>query len=354
MARRYIEDVTQRLYEQSAFYEGLSQQSPNYERYAKLIALHEGFIPKARVVEQEKTKRDGTRVNEPDSTFNTIAYGHLMDPEVSRKIFRQYLPGISWDDVNSGKRELTEDEGIKLLLHDTKRKVDEAFRLWPTFKDHRLPQQIRDLGISLWYQGSFTKSPSKGSPGTMALIDKALDGEESWGAAALEMLNRKSYIERGKRDKNNYNGVATRHEEMALALWSLDPPELRDYDLPTAIDLDLGQRISDIGGAHREGGTFHFPSRVPQSGLILKDIEHKTFALGLDEEVSLHKNAIYWDPTTERIFSLKPKVAPAEYVKLAWDAPIRPKSMLEIGGEEQVSYIQEEERPLYTKRNRAF
>ena len=324
MARRYIEDVAQRLYEQAAFYEGLTQQSPDYEHYANVIARYEGFIPRAKIVEQEKIKADGKAKNEPDSIHKTVGYGHLMDPEVSQYAFRVHLPGVSWDDVKSGDRELTEEEGIKLLMYDSKRKVDQAFELWPTFKDHRLPQGIKDLGIALWYQGSFTKSPSKGSPTAMKYIDEALAGQGTFGRAAIELLNRNGYRERGKRDKNGYNGVATRHEEMALALWSLDPPQFRDYDLPTAIAVDSGPRVSE--GAQRGA---HWPSRVASRdakgkptelhGLMLKSIDHPSFATTLDVEVSQQQNSVYWNPTTSRLHTMKSGEAPAELTQLTWD-----------------------------------
>ena len=347
MARRYIEDVTQRLYEQAAFYEGLTQQSPDYERYANVIARYEGFIPKAKIVEQEKIKADGKPRHEPDSIYKTVGYGHLMDPEVSEYAFRVHLPGVSWDDVQSGDRELTEEEGIKLLLYDTRKKVDQAFELWPTFKDHRLPQNVKDLGIALWYQGSFTKSPSKGSPTAMRYIDEALAGQGTFGRAATELLNRNSYRERGERDRNGYNGVATRHEEMALALWSLDPPQLRDYDLPSAIWEDVGPRVSE--GAQRGA---HWPSRAPQTGLILKDIEHKSFSTGLDEDGLEHTLSVYWNPANERIYTMSHMDAPTEYVQLTWNPDPRPRPIMEV--REPISSIQEKENPLYTKGNRDF
>ena len=324
MARRpYIDDVAQRLYEQAAFFEGLTQHAPNYKRYKKVIKSYEGKnISEARHIQIQVTKKDGTTELVNDSPYKSVGYSHLMEPVRSKKAFSLALPGVPWEAVRDGDYHLSDEQADRLLEYDTIQKVDEAYELWPTFKDPRLSQDIRDQGIALWYQGSFTKSRSKGSSSTMRKIDQALAGEESWGAAALEMLNRTDYIKRGKRDENGYNGVATRHEQLALSLWALDPPGARDYDLPTAIQLDLGQRQSDTGFVGRVDGTFHFPSRVgegPQEGLLLKDIEHREFATGLDEDVGKMALSVYWSPENNRMYTMSPLDAPAEFTQLAWN-----------------------------------
>ena len=112
----------------------------------------------------------------------TIAYGHsLQDPERSRAKFKRILPEVNFDDILSGKGELTPEQAQTLFDDDTKENLEKLKKLIPNLDDYT-PEAQKGL-YSSSYRGVLGQSPK-----AVALLNAGKFDE-----GANELLNNDEY-----------------------------------------------------------------------------------------------------------------------------------------------------------------
>jgi hypothetical protein len=169
----------------------LISQSNNNVDYADYIANHEGFKTRVYCARNPREKNRNKFI-EP-----TIGIGHYMDRGDSKETFARVLPHVDWDEVYSGKRNLTSDEAKVLFDEDLKSYVERTKKTFDNFDSY--PPYVQKVLIDGFYRGCLS-----GSPKTIKLIN---DGKFS--EASREYLNHDEYR---NSTRNGMGGVKRRME----------------------------------------------------------------------------------------------------------------------------------------------
>ena len=111
----------------------------------------------------------------------TVGVGFNMQQADARAIFQRNLPGVSFDDVLSGKTSLTKPQAIQLFQETLKDKVQTTKRLFPNYEKY--PNEVKTALVNGVFRGEF-KSTQK----TVKYIN---NGE--WDKVADEYLDRADY-----------------------------------------------------------------------------------------------------------------------------------------------------------------
>lgn len=113
--------------------------------------------------------------------IKTIGVGFSLEQPSAREIFHRNLPGVSFDDVFSGKKSLTEDQAIRLFDETLNDKVQTTKRLFPNYEKY--PTDVKTALVNGVFRGEF-----KSSQKTVKYIN---NGE--WSKVADEYLDRADY-----------------------------------------------------------------------------------------------------------------------------------------------------------------
>ncbi len=126
---------------------------------------------------------EGTRTTVyPDTRgIKTVGVGFNMEQANARAIFQRNLPGVSFDDVLSGKTSLTKPQASQLFQETLKDKVQATKRLFPNYDEY--PHDVKTALVNGVFRGEFTSSQK-----TVKYIN---NGE--WDKVANEYLDRADY-----------------------------------------------------------------------------------------------------------------------------------------------------------------
>lgn len=120
-------------------------------------------------------------VYEDSRGIKTIGVGFNLEQPNAREIFQRNLPGVSFEDVTSGKASLTNAEANKLFQETLKDKVQTTKRLFPSYDAY--PSDVKTALVNGVFRGEF-----KSSQKTVRYIN---NGE--WDKVADEYLDRADY-----------------------------------------------------------------------------------------------------------------------------------------------------------------
>lgn len=126
---------------------------------------------------------EGTRTTVYSDTrgIKTVGVGFNMEQANAREIFQTNLPGVSFDDVLSGKTSLTKPQAIELFQGTLEDKVQTTQHLFPNYEEY--PDEVKTALVNGVFRGEF-KSTHK----TVKYIN---NGE--WDKVADEYLDRADY-----------------------------------------------------------------------------------------------------------------------------------------------------------------
>ena len=113
--------------------------------------------------------------------IKTVGVGFNMEQANAQEIFQRNLPGVSFDDVLSGKTSLTKPQAIQLFQETLEDKVQTTQRLFPNYEKY--PNEVKTALVNGVFRGEF-KSTDK----TVKYIN---NGE--WDKVADEYLDRADY-----------------------------------------------------------------------------------------------------------------------------------------------------------------
>jgi GH24 family phage-related lysozyme (muramidase) len=122
-----------------------------------------------------------TTVYEDTRGIKTVGVGFNMEQPDARAIFKRYLPGVSFDDIYSGKSSLTEPQANQLFQGALQEKVQTTKRLFPNYEKY--PGDVKTALVNGVFRGEF-----KSSDKTVKHINN-----DEWDMVPNEYLNRADY-----------------------------------------------------------------------------------------------------------------------------------------------------------------
>ena len=132
----------------------------------------EHFEGNKRKVYNDKRKSGGKK---------TVGIGFNMEQSDARKIWKNVLPNVPFDDVLLGKRALTDPEIQKLFQHMMKINIKTAKRLFPKYDTY--PDDVKTALLNGVFRGDFNKAHK-----TVKFINTG-----QWEKVAKEYLNREDF-----------------------------------------------------------------------------------------------------------------------------------------------------------------
>ena len=122
-----------------------------------------------------------TSVYKDTRGIKTVGVGFNLEQPNAREIFQRNLPGVSFEDVTSGKASLTKAQAITLFHETLKDKVETTKGLFPSYDEY--PSDVQIALVNGVFRGEF-----KSSHKTVKYIN---NGE--WDKVADEYLDRADY-----------------------------------------------------------------------------------------------------------------------------------------------------------------
>ena len=137
----------------------------------KVIAKFEGYSAK---------------VYEDTKGLKTIGVGFNLEQPNGKMIFNTYLPGVSYHDVLSGKRDLTDDEIMSLFRKTLDDKIKTTRDIIDDYDG--LPEKVQTALVNAVFRGEMKRTHK-----TVKLIN-----EGKWSQVADEYIDRADYREASK------------------------------------------------------------------------------------------------------------------------------------------------------------